>query len=381
MNKPELSDIVREVIAAGNVVASKDQWSVLNAITSCRTEVLGGHLYRCTGCGKEKACYNSCRNRHCPKCQGGDIAKWLADRSKELLPIPYFHIVFTIPHELNGIALQNKKIIYDILFQAAAETLKQIARNKLGGKIGFIGVLHTWGQKLEAHPHIHCVVPGLILNDDHSVKRTTGSFFLPHKILKVVFRAIFLKLFSKSYSKLEFCGEQVRFREQPEFNLLLSQLTKKHWICYLKKPFAGPTAVLKYLARYTHRVAISNSRIRAFQNGKVTFTYKDYADGCSKKNCSLYASEFVRRFLLHVLPKNFTRVRNFGFLGNRVRKNNLKLFVKHLGSATQSPVAPTLPVCPHCGSQHFQYVRELNSEQPYFPHSNSHTNGELPLVA
>jgi len=169
MNSPELSDIIQDVISSGEVNASREQWKVLNAIVSCKTSTLGGHLYVCTNCGKEKVSFNSCRNRHCPKCQGRDTAKWLTARSKELLPVPYFHVVFTIPHELNGIALQNKKIVYDILFQATAETLKQVAQKKLGGKIGFLSVLHTWGQKLEAHPHTHCVIPGVIIKDDGSI--------------------------------------------------------------------------------------------------------------------------------------------------------------------------------------------------------------------
>jgi len=381
MNSPELSDIIRDGVARGNVSASREQWRVLNAITLCRTPLLGGHLYVCSDCGKEKTSFNSCRNRHCPKCQGSDTAKWLTERLGELLPVPYFHVVFTIPHELGGITLQNKKVIYDILFQATAKTLGEVAQRKLGGKIGFLGVLHTWGQKLEAHPYIHCVVPGIVMKNDGTVKKSYDSFFLPQKILKVVFRAMFLKLLKKAYLKLEFHGEQEFLGEISQFDSLLTRLTKKHWICYLKKPFSGAEAVFKYLANYTHRVAISNNRIKALQDGTVTFTYKDYSDNCTKKRCSLNTSEFVRRFLLHILPKNFTRIRHFGFLGNRVKKDNLALLRKTLGDVSSTVQPPKPPACPHCGSLHLRLVSDLKPQHTYFPHSKSHTNGELPLVA
>jgi len=247
----ELADVFREVVSEGELKASPEQWKAVNAILNCRTEALGGHLYRCNDCGDEQPRYNSCRNRHCPKCQTGKTSR-LEKRAEELLPVPYFHVVFTIPHELNGIALQNKEEIYNLFFQAVSKTLKEVSEKRYGGKIGYFSILHSWGQKIEFHPHIHCVIPGIILKADESVKVLPENHFLPHEVLRLVFKAVFLTLLEKHYEKLSFHGEQALFKKKKIFENLVNKLWKKDWIVYLKKPFSGPHAVLKYLARYTH---------------------------------------------------------------------------------------------------------------------------------
>jgi len=204
----ELADVFREVVDSAQLKATKEQWKVANAIINCRTEALGGHLYKCNDCSFEQPRYNSCRNRHCPKCQQGATSKWLEKRASELLPVPYFHVVFTIPHELNGIALQNKKVFYNLMFKAVSETLRDVSKRRYKGKIGYFAILHTWGQKLEAHPHIHCVMPGVVLRDDETIEKASENYFLPYKILTTVFRAVFLKLLEKNYDKFSFQGEQ-----------------------------------------------------------------------------------------------------------------------------------------------------------------------------
>lgn len=377
----ELADIIRNAVISNSVNASKEQWQVLNAIMNCQTEALGGHIYRCRNCSKDIPTYNSCRNRHCPKCQGGEIGKWLNAREAELINAPYFHIVFTIPHELNGIALQNKKVIYNILFKAASKTLKEVAKTKLKGKIGFFSVLHTWGQKLEAHPHLHCVVPGVVIKDNGKVKKTSKKYFLPQQILKTVFRATFLKLLEKSYSKLEFHGEQSYLSNQYQFKSLLIKLTQKVWIVFPKKPFKHASLVLKYLARYTLRVDISNKRIISFKNDKVTFSYKDYKDGAKRKPHTLSSTEFVRRFLLHTLPKGFTRIRYFGFLAPALKAKSLKLIETILARPAILSEASKKPACPHCGCTAFTHIQKLRPKITLIPHCTSHTKRNLPLVA
>ena len=231
-----------------------------------------------------------------PKCQGGEIAKWLRARQSELLPVPYFHSVFTVPHELNGVFLQNQALMFDMLFQAVSETLMQAARSRYGGKAGFFGVLHSWGQKMEFHPHIHCVIPGVVLKDDGTIIESPKNYFIPDRILSKVFRGIFLSKLEASHSKLRFIGNYAHLSSFLEFKKLLRLTTQKSWVVYSKKPFAGPTAVLKYLSRYTHRVAISNKRLRSFKDGVVTFSIKDYA-AKKKRVTQIRASEFVRRSL------------------------------------------------------------------------------------
>jgi hypothetical protein len=381
----ELADVFREVVSEGELKASPEQWKVVNAILNCRTEALGGHLYRCSDCGDEQPRYNSCRNRHCPKCQAGKTSKWLEKRAEELLPVPYFHVVFTIPHELNGIALQNKEEIYNLFFQAVSKTLKEVSEKRYGGKIGYFSILHTWGQKLEAHPHVHCVIPGVILNADESVKVLPENHFLPHEVLRLVFKAVFLTLLEKRYEKLSFHGEQALFSKKKIFKNLLNKLWKKDWIVYLKKPFSGPHAVLKYLARYTHRVAISNSRIISCKDGKTTFSYKDYSDDAQKKYLALENKEFTRRFLLHTLPKQFVRIRHFGFMANAGRKlrlEKLKSYFKPLRLVV-TPQNP--PCCSKCQSTNIHPIRELKpiSNSPATPQIRRKLpkTKELPLVA
>jgi predicted Zn-ribbon and HTH transcriptional regulator len=293
---------------------------VIDAVVRCRTGVMGGHIERCDSCGFERPAYYSCRNRHCPKCQSLAKVKWLDKQKSETLPMGYFHLVFTLPHELNGLVLTNKKILLSHLFKAVSETLVDFGHTRLGGQIGFITVLHTWDQTLLDHFHLHCLVPAGALSSDQ--KRWTPArknFLFPVKALSIVFRGKFLDLLKKAFdrNKLLFVGQTVSLADSVAFNLLINALRKKPWIVYAKKPFGSPVHVLDYLGRYTHRVALSNDRILSARNGAVTFSYRDRKNQDRKKTMTLDAHEFIRRFLLHVIPKGFVRVRHFGFLANR----------------------------------------------------------------
>jgi hypothetical protein len=290
------------------------QKRVLHAVSVCRTSALGGHVDRCDRCGHERISYNSCRNRHCPKCQAMARAHWMEDRASELLPVAYFHVVFTLPESLGPVALQNKRVVYGILFRAASETLLQIAADPkhLGARIGVLAVLHTWGQNLLHHPHRHCVVPGGgIAPDGKRWISCRKDFFLPVRILSRVFRGKFLEHLKSAFSQgqLSFHGRLRSLRDPTAFEQLLHASVKCDWVVYSKRPFGGPTQVLKYLARYTHRVAISNRRLVDLREGSVCFRWKDYARGNVQKTMSLAAPEFIRRFLLHVLPRGFVRIR------------------------------------------------------------------------
>ena len=289
---------------------------VMQAVERCRTVALGGHLEQCDSCGYERPAYNSCRNRHCPKCQSLAKVKWLDKQKSETLPVGYFHLVFTLPHELNGLILTNKKILLSHLFKAVGETLVDFGHTRLGGQIGFISVLHTWDQTLLDHFHLHCLVPAGALSFDQ--KRWTPArknFLFPVKALSIVFRGKFLDLLKKAFdrNKLLLVGQTASLA----FNLLINALRNKPWIVYAKKPFGSPVHVLDYLGRYTHRVALSNDRILSARNGAVTFSYRDRKNQDRKKTMTLDAHEFIRRFLLHVIPKGFVRLRHFGFLANR----------------------------------------------------------------
>lgn len=313
---------------------------ILHSIEVCRTAYLGGHVEQCDACGFERYAYNSCRNRHCPKCQALTKAKWLQERKAELLPAGYFHTVFTIPHELNPVALRNKKAVYPILFKAASETLTQFGKNNLGGQVGFLGILHTWDQRLLDHVHLHCVVAGGALSYDKSRWISArGDFLFSVKALSRVFRAKFTQYLIKAYLKgdLIFPGNICRFAEEKEFLLFVNAVKQKNWIVYSKKPFAGPQQVLDYIGRYTHRVAISNHRIVNIENGKVTFTYRDRRNNNTLKTMTLQANEFIRRFLLHVLPDGFMRIRHFGFLANRCKKENIPKCREIIGYSEQIP--------------------------------------------
>jgi predicted Zn-ribbon and HTH transcriptional regulator len=336
MTKPpfEVADIIR---SHGNSFVQRNrswltwlQLRVLFAIEHCRTAALGGHLDRCQQCGYEATSFNSCRSRHCPKCQTNARNKWIAEREKELLPVKYVHVVFTIPHQLSWLAVQNKKVVYDLLFRASAASLQEIAADPkhLGAEIGFLSVLHTWGQNLQIHPHVHCVVPSGGLSTDHQRwVHPRYPFFLPVGVLSRVFRGKFvasLKLAFRQH-KLLFPGSLKPLADEKAFHAFLRPLFRQDWVVYAKKPFGGPEHVLQYLARYTHRVAISNHRIVNLADGKVTFRWKDYAHKNKKRLMTVTAEEFLRRFLLHTLPRGFVRIRFCGFLANRRRRELLPL--------------------------------------------------------
>lgn len=319
-SRPELADVFRE--HGGEYLkayhASPEQYRVLRSIVRCRTEALGGHK-NVYSCGHDEIAYNSCDNRHCPKCQGPARRKWLDAQAGDLLPLQYFHVVFTLPSALAPVALQNRRELYAELFRAAADALLLIGRDPkhLGAELGFLAVLHTWGQNLHHHPHLHCVVPGGGISPDGSQWISCPKrFFLPVRVLSRLFRRRFLELLreARAQGRLAFHGNLVHLANPESWELFLRSLCKKDWVVYSKPPFGGPRQVLKYLARYTHRVAISNDRILSLQHGKVTFRWKDYADGNRQKTMSLPAVEFIRRFLQHVLPSGFMKVRYYGFL-------------------------------------------------------------------
>ena len=304
------------------------QRRVMRAVTACRTAALGGHLEACDACGHQRISYNSCRNRHCPKCQSLARAQWIEDRKSELLDCPYFHVVFTLPEQIAAIAYQNKAVVYNLLFAATAETLCTIAADPkhLGAEIGFFAVLHTWGQNLMHHPHLHCVVPGGGLSaDGQRWVACRPAFFLPVRVLSRFFRRRFLELLGQAFERgdLEFFSTLEPLRERKAFQRYLDPLREKEWVVYAKAPFAGPEQVLDYVGRYTHRVAISNNRLLDIEDGHVTFRWRDYRDGDAQKSMTLTAEEFIRRFLLHVLPPSFHRIRYYGLLGNRHRQEKL----------------------------------------------------------
>ena len=300
----------------------------MTAIERCRTAALGGHVEQCNACRHQRISYNSCRNRHCPKCQSLARAEWLEDRRSELLTTPYFHVVFTVPQEIAAIAHYNKGPVYNILFHAAAETLQTIAADPkhLGAELGFFAVLHTWCQSLLHHPHLHCVVAGGGLSADASRWiACQPNFFLPVRVLARLFRRLFLVFLEKAFDakKLTFCGRLEALGDRRAFQRHLAPARRAEWCVYAKPPFAGPEQVLAYVARYTHRVAISNNRLLDIDDGKVRFHWKDYRNGNRQKTMTLAADEFIRRFLLHVLPEGFQRIRYYGFLANRYREQKL----------------------------------------------------------
>ena len=361
----EVADIIRaqgeHFIERSRSWLTWAQRKVLYAIERCRTAALGGHRDRCARCGHRAIFYNSCRNRHCPKCQTGARNRWLAERSKELLPVRYVHVVFTLPHQLAPLAYQNKRLLYRLLFQASAATLLEVAATPqhLGAHIGFLSVLHTWGQNLQHHPHVHCVIPAGGLSADQTCWiQPRYPFFLPVKVLSRVFRGKFVAALQRAFrqGKLGFYGEQKSLQDPKLFRALVRSLFRQDWIVYAKPPFGGPQYVLHYLARYTHRVAISNHRLVSFQNGQVSFRWKDYAHGSKQRIMTLSADEFLRRFLLHVLPKGFVRIRFFGFLANRRRATLLpicrQLLTAQSTASSPCPASPPpLPTwsCPVCG--------------------------------
>src|SRR5438067_13181358 len=333
MDRPklEVADISRGYGAAyrqqhdGSL--SPAQRRVMTAIEVCRTAALGGHLERCDCCSYERPCYSSCRDRHCPKCQSLARAEWVEKRMAEVLPTHYFHVVFSVPEQIASIAYQNKKVVYDILFRAVAETLSTIAADPkhLGAEIGFFAVLHSWGQNLLFHPHLHCVVPGggISLDGTRWIS-CRPHFFLPVRVLSRLFRRLFLTCLEEAFDsgKLRFFSSLEALRDRQAFNRHLDPVRNSEWVVYAKPPFAGPQQVVDYVGRYTHRVAISNHRIVDIDNGEVSFQWKDYSHGDRLGTMTLKAEEFIRRFLLHVLPDGFQHIRYYGLLANRYRKQN-----------------------------------------------------------
>jgi hypothetical protein len=309
---------------------------VMHAIEVCRTATLGGHKYQYS-CGHVDISYNSCRNRHCPKCQTLQKEKWIEARCEDLLPIQYFHVVFTIPSELNPLVIMNQRIMYNILFRSVSETLLELSNNPrhLGARTGFIGILHTWGQNLMDHPHLHCVVPGGGLSTDETRwVSCRKEFFIPVRVMSSLFRGKFLDYLKSSFESddLIFPGGIRHLKDPQTFEVFRGQFYHKKWVVYCKPPFDGAEGVLKYLGRYTHRIAISNNRILKIQDGNVSFRWRDYADGDKQKTMTLNADEFIRRFLLHVLPHRYVRIRHFGLLANRSRKDNIALCRELIGS-------------------------------------------------
>ncbi len=332
------------------------------AIQNCRTAALGGHLDACSQCGHQAISYNSCRNRHCPKCQTQARQRWLQAREREVLSTSYFHVVFSVPHDLNVFALENPRCFYDLLFSAATATALEVASDPkhLGAEIGMISILHTWGQNLLLHPHIHCLIPAGGLSPDHSEWiHPRYRFFLPVKVLSRVFRGKFIAGLKRLYHRKKLCraGPAALLGDLKPFTLFLRSLRRKDWVVYAKPALGGPRQVLRYLGRYTHRVAISNHRLLSFDGERVMFRWKDYAHGGKQRNMTLEAVEFLRRFFLHILPKGFVRIRHFGFLANRFRATRISLCNQLLSRATQETVASSIPPnsepkwpCPHCGA-------------------------------
>ena len=388
----EVADVIRmcgEAFRATHGL-NVEQRRALFDLADCRTAALGGHVERCLDCGHQRIAYNSCRNRHCPKCQALARARWLEREAKLLLPVEYHHVVFTLPAELAELALANPVVLYNALFQTASATLRDVAANpkRLGAQVGILMVLHTWGQNLHHHPHVHAVVTGGGLScdarSDIDVSPTWRScrpgFFLPVRVLSRVFRGKYLALVRDAFKqgKLAFPGRLARLTDADAFAAWLRPLYAKDWIVYAKRPFGGPAQVLKYLARYTHRVAISNARLLNVADGKVTFRYKDYADEQRSKTMTLTGEEFLRRFVQHVLPRSFVKVRHYGFLANRHRADKLTVCRRLLlplvvmgATATPSPptatdptIAPaSMPHCPKCGGIRLVHM-ELPKETP-----------------
>ena len=358
----QVADVIRlfgdALLREGTVSPARRR--VMRALLACRTAQLGGHVESCDSCDFKRIAYNSCRNRHCPKCQGSRQARWLEDRARDLLPVEYFHVVFTVPEELARIALQNKRVVYGILFAASAATLRTIAADPkhLGAEIGTVSVLHTWSQDLRHHPHVHCVVPGGGLAPDGTWVACRPGFFLPVRVLAAMFRGKFVAQLRAAYEhgELRFQGSLLRLRDPAAFATCLNRAMAKRWVVYSKPPFGGPVQVLKYLARYTHRVAIGNRRILDVGVRGVTFRWRDRKQINRSRTMTLPGVEFLRRFLLHVLPRGFARIRHYGLLGNRKKATRLAACRLSLGAPMPPSPAPCVAPfeaearCPVCRS-------------------------------
>jgi hypothetical protein len=388
----EVADVFRRHGAAyradhaGSLTSA--QRRVMAAIEVCRTAALGGHVESCEDCGETRIAYNSCRNRHCPKCQGLARAQWLADRQGDLLPVAYFHVVFTVPAPIASIALQNKAVVYDILFRAAAETVQTIAADPkhLGATIGMTAVLHTWGQNLFHHPHVHCIVPVGGLSPEGCWIACRPGFFLSVRVLSRLYRRIFLERMQAAFNTgmLAFFGELAALAKPTTFAAHLRALRSIDWVVYAKRPFGGPQQVLDYLGRYTHRVAIANNRLIAVADGQVRFRWKDYRHPQRPKVMTLLVGEFIRRFLLHILPDGFRRIRHFGFLANAHRRAKLAV-IRSLLDVPEPVRAPEpvdyreryarlfgrpLDICPACGG-HLVEIAVLNPAAGPFRYDSS----------
>jgi hypothetical protein len=384
--KIEVADIFRcygaAFRAAQGARLSLDQRRVMTAIATCRTAALGGHVERCEDCGEIRVAYNSCRNRHCPKCQGLARAQWLAERRAELLPVPYFHVVFTVPAPIAAIALQSKALVYDILFKAASETIRIIAADPryLGAETGMIAILHTWGQTLTHHPHVHCIVPGGGIGPGGDWVACRPGFFLPVHVLSRLYRRLFLQRLNAAFDAgvLKFFGDLAALRAPEEFARYLAPLRHTPWVVYAKRPFGGAEQTLAYLGRYTHRVAIANRRLLSCDDGVVRFRWKDYRANNKSRAMSLDAGEFMRRFLMHVLPKGFRRIRHFGFLANAGRSRKLAHIRAALDIPEPTPGVETddyrvryaaltgkrIDICPCCGGRMIEFGSWPRSSAP-----------------
>ncbi len=350
-------------------------WRILRALLACRTPALGGHRYRCQECGQTHFVPHSCRNRHCPLCQGQAAREWLHQQQRALLPVPYFHVVFTLPHVLNPLIRQNQRAMYTLFFQVVSQTLLQFGQNRFGVQLGVTAVLHTWSQTLVDHYHLHCIVTGGGLSSDNSRwVRAPAYYLFPVPALSKVYRGKFLSAVEKLYAggKLQFSGQLAGLAAPKQFGQLLRQAAQQKWVVYAKQPFAGPLQVLTYLSRYTHRVAISPRRLLAMdsQRQTVTFAWRDYADHGQRKTKTLPVTEFLRRFCLHLLPERFVKIRHYGFLGNRQRQQRVPLareLLAKAGVTTPSPpppAPPPPPVCPFCGSEKLLLIQVVEPMRP-----------------
>lgn len=365
MSRPtfEVADIIRaqgsSFLEHNRRWLSFQQTRVLTAIARCRTAALGGHIDTCSRCGHQAISYNSCRDRHCPKCQAQARQRWLSARERELMDVPYFHVVFTMPHELNLLCLYNPRQLYDALFRCSSATLLEVAADPkhLGAEIGFLSILHTWGQNLLLHPHVHCAIPAGGISPDHARwLRPHYPFFLPVKVLSRVFRGKFVAALRRLYrrGKLQLTGPLCSLNDSKRFPAFLRALFRKDWVVYAKPAFNGPARVLRYLGRYTHRVAISNHRLLAFDGDRVTFRWRDYAHGNKHRKMMLAAEEFLRRFVQHILPRGFVRIRQYGFLANCNRTAHLNRIrqLLHAEPITREPCALNSVteywLCPRC---------------------------------
>jgi hypothetical protein len=374
----EVAEILREYIGPYQDAFPlfPEHYKIVHNLLSCRTSELGGHMEKCDHCGTERISYNSCRNRHCPKCQNMPREKWLEARKAELLPVPYYHNVFTLPHDLNLLILSNKRIMLNILFKAVSQTLLEFGQNSkngLGGKLGFIAILHTWDQQLNAHFHLHCLIPGGVLKTDGSFENTKKAYLFNVKAMSKVFRGKFLDLMTKAYRKKGLASSI----NPDQFKKLKASLYSKKWVVYIQKPIKRPEYVLEYLGRYTHRVAISNHRIISVDDGKVTFKYKNRKTK-QTVSCAITAVEFIRRFLLHSLPLGFMRIRHYGFLSNSRKSENIKQIRAFLGQSEEPNkdigksieemmfklTGMDITLCPCCKKGKMRVVAELPKKTP-----------------